>query len=119
MMLAKRSFLTHNLTAHMDELGKLLIACVHHVEANHLKIRIAQQVEAYISMYRMKLEVQSLLDEAGDCQYLQSLRTLFETALPRVSRLSVVDYIRAFLKPNRLERLHGLREYVSAFHIYI
>ncbi|KRF80861.1 serine/threonine-protein kinase ATM [Drosophila virilis] len=113
VMLAKRSFLSHNLTAHMDEIGKLLIACVHHVESNHLKIRIAQQVESYISMYRVQLKVQSLLDEAGDCKYLQSLRSMFETTLPKVSRVSVVDYIRAFLKPNRLERLHGLREYIA------
>lgn len=120
VMLEKGSFLTQQVTAHMDQLAKLLIACVKHVETKELKMMATQKLVAYINMYKAKLQVQALLDESGDdCEYLQTLRNLFETTLPKISKQSVVDYIHAFLKPNRLERLHGLREYVSCFYLYL
>ncbi|KAH8396072.1 hypothetical protein KR222_002674 [Zaprionus bogoriensis] len=104
-----------NLSAHANELAKLMVAGVRNMETRQLKHTAAELLELFVAMHRrQQVDLEALLDEAGDCgEFLQPLRALVDPKLPKAIDLGVVDYIRAFLKPNRLERLHGLREYIA------
>lgn len=102
-------------TAHTDELAKLFVAAVRHMKTRELKETAATLLEQFIDVHKKQLNMETLLEEAGECEHLRPLRQQFinDPKLPKVGESGAVDYIRAFLKPNRLERLHGLREYVS------
>ncbi|XP_032588976.1 serine/threonine-protein kinase ATM isoform X2 [Drosophila mojavensis] len=107
LMLPKDSFQN-------QDLAKLLIACLKHVESQELKTMTTKIIIAYIEKYKAELQLQGLFDEADDgCEHLQELRQRFEPALPEISKQNFEDYIRAFLEPNSSERLHGLREYIA------
>lgn len=115
-MLGKRSTQAHCLsTAHTDELAKLFVAAVRHMKTRELKETAAELLKQFIDVHNKQLNMETLLEEAGECEHLRPLRQqlINDPKLPKVGELGPVDYIRAFLKPNRIDRLHGLREYVS------
>lgn len=115
-MLSKSSAQAHCLSsAHADELATLFVAAVRHMESRELKQTAAAILEQFIDVHKKQVNLETLLDEASECEYLNPLRQqlIDDPKLPKFVDLGAADYIRAFLKPNRLERLHGLREYVS------
>ncbi|XP_043070286.1 serine/threonine-protein kinase ATM [Drosophila grimshawi] len=131
------TFQSHNInTIDFDKIGKLLIASMQHVKTVELKLLAADVLKKFLNIFKlqlnedgadkaanlqtlrdlceMTLNVQTLLvDEDSEGTHLQSLRDLCEMTVPRFEQLSVVDYMRTFLKSNRMEPLHGLREYIA------
>ncbi|KAM8719535.1 hypothetical protein ACLKA7_005726 [Drosophila subpalustris] len=116
IMQSKQSFAVHDNSTRnsngLDEIAKLLMACAQRLETKKLRQHSFAILKAFIDSHREQLNMQILLEENADCEYLES--PLIDVDLPKAGELNVVEYIREFLKPNRLDgRLHGLREYIA------
>ncbi|XP_026850238.1 serine/threonine-protein kinase ATM [Drosophila persimilis] len=109
LLLNKPGFGSTDFSNHMTEIAKLLISFQMHCDVKAVNEKVVEVVNHILSAHSTQIDIQSILEENSDCQFLQKPNA----ALQHIDRTDVPSFLRSFLKNPTAERLHDLRIYIA------
>ncbi|XP_022209922.2 serine/threonine-protein kinase ATM [Drosophila obscura] len=109
LLLKKPGFGLPDFSSHMSEIAKLLIGFQMQCNVKAVNEKVVEVVNHIVSAHSTQINIQSLLEETTECQFLQKPNA----AVQQIDRTDVASFLGSFLKNPTAERLLDLRAYIA------